>query len=814
MIGKKQVFVFIGAFMISALITAMPVHAVNGPRADLEYLFYSSTDAAWGALNLGQIDLLADMLTGTQYLNAIANPSITVTPKIATNRIWTYAFNCNYTLETAAYKYPIQNPAFDTNFRKAMACCVDVAAYIAGVWQGLGYKNDVPLRKDLQMAGWANESLVDALGGHYPYNYNLTKAREYLTAGGWIDRSGPGGPTTPDGIVDFPLDWPGVPNNQTNRDIYPIPFLCEWYYPPERQNELKYYIIPAINSVLGPNIVTIEIPLYFDSHTFLLEHAVFACDGWATGDAPTDLESYYHSREWGVTNTYTGGPGDGSIPPPGYMPWQDEIDVAVDDFYYETNLTLCKQKCKYLQYLVVDKYCFWMSAGITTEGVYAYRNLLGVVTSPNTGPDNFYSEMNWMRVDDPTQPIRIGTYTIPVNFNPWVSSLAASRAFVYCWDPHFSAVNNPYRPFDWSMFAGCGAQKDWEDPTLTWVDPEDGLTKDISVYYLNPNAKWVHPINGSVFYTEDYYDYQFTAWYWIQTRSPNFYSREDFCTIKFIRPGKTAGVWDFSVVQAYLGNPDYYMGHALWWFKYPWYTRGLCRKAWENSPFVTGPITKVYVEGTNITTPGFATTGVVWRKTGAPVDLISVVGDSGGGNITTLSQYTASDVNFEMRFDPSSYYYYPYIYYKFAPGTKITLKYWGRGTYYGNTPGDVGLEKTLYGSGPYYLLSYDTSLGFSWKRNTNYKLETPPLGEVDWTWYWEGTTKPRAGYMQIKIYDIVKIATAYGTIGSAKYGPNVPSPGWITSADMAATGGREGKIDIYDIVTACTKYGQKFWITP
>jgi len=831
--NRKVILVLISAFMISALIATMPVQAVNGPRADLQYLYYTSPDAAWIDLNLGKIDLYADMLTTTQYGAALTNPNITVTPRVMTGREWHISYNANYTAlcnqpvnvpEMLTWK-GIQLPSFDTNFRKAMACTADVAGVIAGVWLGLGYKMDVPLRKSTQDNGWANESLVDAMGGHFPYNYNLTKARWYLQQtgiektgkpeDGWYDYDN-------DTIVNFPLDWPGVAGTIGVRDepnIKQIPFWC-YDSPPEREGEVKNFYIPAMNSVLGPNIVTLQIRTraFFDSYIWSGAgmDAIFYTDGWSTGQGPTGLYSYFIQSEWMNTNTYTGGNYNNDMK----MPWTDEVDAAENNFYYAPNLTEAQKWCKYVQYLVVDKYCFWLTWGINVEGFYAYRNLIGVVTSPNYGPDNFYSNMNWMRVDDPKAPIRIGTYSIPANFNPWVSQWAASRSFVYCWDPHQYAVNNPYAPWDRSMWAGCGAQRDWADPVETWVDPYDSVTKGVTVYYLNKEAKWVEPLTGNVLYPVNYSDYAFSWMYWIQTKYPSFYSGGAFRAAEFIRPGTKAGAWDYSVVKAYLGNPDYYLGLSLWDADAMWLTRGLCRSAWKKSPFVTGPITKVYVEGVNITTPGFAKTGVAWRASNAPVELISVVGDDGAGNVTTLPQFTTSDVNYEMKFDIAlSWRYYPYIYYKFAPGTKITLTYWGRGTYDGNTPGGQPLEKTLYGSGPFYLLSYDINIGFSWKRNTNYKLEQPPYGETDWTWYWEGTTKPRGGYMQIKIYDVVKIATAYGAIGSRFWGTFVPSPNWVTSADVAATsapggGVREGKIDIFDVVSATGKYMQKFWVLP
>lgn len=101
----------------------------------------------------------------------------------------------------------------------------------------------------------------------------------------------------------------------------------------------------------------------------------------------------------------------------------------------------------------------------------------------------------------------------------------------------------------------------------------------------------------------------------------------------------------------------------------------------------------------------------------------------------------------------------------------------------------------------YYPSEYAPGSHLILKANRYYFLETPPLGEIDWRWYWEGTTKPRNGYFTINIYDVVQAARAYGSNGLA-----VPSPYWFPGADITSP----GHIDIYDIVVICVNYGIKF----
>jgi len=61
------------------------------------------------------------------------------------------------------------------------------------------------------------------------------------------------------------------------------------------------------------------------------------------------------------------------------------------------------------------------------------------------------------------------------------------------------------------------------------------------------------------------------------------------------------------------------------------------------------------------------------------------------------------------------------------------------------------------------------------------------------------------GYYAINIYDVVLVAGAYGSQGTA-----IPSPNWFAGADLAKP---MGLINIYDVVTVTGKYGMK-WGSP
>jgi hypothetical protein len=118
----------------------------------------------------------------------------------------------------------------------------------------------------------------------------------------------------------------------------------------------------------------------------------------------------------------------------------------------------------------------------------------------------------------------------------------------------------------------------------------------------------------------------------------------------------------------------------------------------------------------------------------------------------------------------------------------------------------------LSSKGPYYLVEFVEGAGGHafYQANRHYFMPTPPLGEVDWGWYWVGTTKPRSGYFEIDIFDVVQACVSYGSSGRG-----IPDPKWFPGADLAiAEDYKPGKIDIFDVVTVCINYGKKFGQPP
>jgi len=806
------------AIAILSLIAVAPVRAP--PRSDLEIYFYENETAAWAAFLDDKFDLYGGMLTYDQYMYAITDPKIIVTPKVTTWTITNWALmNAGYDETTGHHEFfgqqaetapwvGVKNPISDPNFRKALACLIDVARYLDEVYKGFGVELDVPITYNAQDP-WANESLCDHLGGHYPFSYSRDQARYWLQQGGWIDWD-------EDGIINFPDNWPGVPDKEgapqgkkpnVGANGYPgvgLAFFC--YDSPEERRLTAEIFMEEFNAVLGQGVVNgplIRSYDHFDEFIWTYYDYHIASDGWSVGRFPTYLYAFFHSDNWW--------PGYGGLN--AYTPGEPDMDDAIWAFYTATSYEEAVQLAKTAQYYIVEKYCVWLTAGHSGQGAYAYKNLVGVVTTPVYGPWNYYTLVHATRVDEPGAPIRIGLPIFPPNLNQLTAMWSASYACLEpAWNPFITT--NPFMPARQDMDMPWRA-RDWHDPGLTWEYGGEVCT--VSKFYLDDRIYWVKPVTGeNTGWKFSAADMEFTIWYFYQTASPSAWWRSNYARVHHVRTGVVEGT-NIEYIETYFTVPGYFFLY------YPHTYNQICKNAWttywdpanpdalifdgdKNTPGKQ-PSVATFTEGEDISTPGYA--DLPFRTMNAPVDIISVV--AGG---TTLTKYTDYEIIAGRL----------YIYADIPDGTTITVTYWGRGSYVGDTVGGVPLTTIHYGDGPFYLISYDPNIGIAYKKNPHHFLETSPWGEVDWWWRWEkGYQKKRlqTGWQVIDIYDVVKIAGAYG-----EHGRYVPTPKWLPPADTSPAGASPppgytwpppyglGYINIYDVTSATGKYGTKFWILP
>ena len=101
----------------------------------------------------------------------------------------------------------------------------------------------------------------------------------------------------------------------------------------------------------------------------------------------------------------------------------------------------------------------------------------------------------------------------------------------------------------------------------------------------------------------------------------------------------------------------------------------------------------------------------------------------------------------------------------------------------------------------FYATSFTAGAGgqLAFSANRQYYMETPPLGEIDFV-------RKSGGQYKVDIFDVVIVASAYGSTGSGILDSN-----WFVGADLVP---ECCKVDIFDVVTVTGKYGLQWDLPP
>jgi hypothetical protein len=197
--GGKMRKILTSAVVLSAVLMlsafCAPAYAgVKGTIMDyMQMKFYSSGADLYTALKLGGasggVDIAGFTLTYAQYLDAAADPNLITCPITMMNQ-YDLSPNANATIPT----YPNwRNPLNYTEFKQAIACCVDKNSLIQGpTLMGRAHRIDECL--PIQLKPYTNYNCTyydanDAIQNLYPWEYSLTHALQILYANGWYDTS-------------------------------------------------------------------------------------------------------------------------------------------------------------------------------------------------------------------------------------------------------------------------------------------------------------------------------------------------------------------------------------------------------------------------------------------------------------------------------------------------------------------------------------------------------------------------------------------------------------------------------------------------
>jgi ABC-type transport system substrate-binding protein len=766
--GKEKFLVFsvVLCLLFSTLSQIQLVHAQSqkGPRSPyLDIIFYTSPESCYNALKSGDIDIMAYPISKGMYEDATGDPDILLAPYTDSYDIRGFNFNPNDTINA---RTDHQSPLSNESFRKALAFLVDKEYIISEVFDYFADRIDAPFPESQR--DWWNTSVTYP---HYPYEYDWVTAAAILDAAGFVDRDS-------DDVRNYPLGWRG---REDGPNLDPIIFCVE----KERAWEVVMGgCLRDLMESLGIPVKWLE--LWSDEYfiRILIDRNYHICTG---------TQVVYKAPIWWYplaiatfTIPFSGGqqfvyPGLGEYLPGikmvlGYPLLIRKLRNAMYSPDWEESIQNIKNaQGIYIEHVFEVPVC-------SMRSYFAYRKrLAGIVNEKGFGLNNPYTFLNAYRTDDPNHPIRIGLITEP----RYINILCSSQQPDYqCLDKIYTGLLN-YNPYDPTVDQPWIAH-DWE--VGTWIDPDDGLDKTVVTYWFRKDAYWVKPVTGETdgFFTAN--DYEFTCHYiyaqdhYLEGMALGCPHRDRFKDIHHVEV-----VNDFTV-KVYMNVS------SMWAYSWPTYPL-LPKHKWLREPLTYNK--SDYFEASTIELPGtlplneYVVSGS--EDTKIKVRLVN-------GSETWLEWgehfmwkkgelYINTDSLNGVKID------------------KLWVYYWRNGDAMGYTPGNLPWEDILEGCGTHYVINIDPSSSFILNANRHFFMETPILGEIDWRWYWKGTSSPLSGHYKIDILDITKVTGAY-----CNRGDGMPDSVWFPGADIDPTD--VGHVGLLDLVIVSNNYAKTFGEPP
>lgn len=736
-------------------VTAQPPRHCEG----LDILFFADRNQLFAALLAGEIDFYQYPLTAAQFATACLTPDLQLAP-CPIDFIFVFAFNNNFTIADLP---GVRSPMSDANFRQALAQMVDKDWIINDVLQGFGDRIDAPLTTmDMELAD------PGVIGLDYPWLFDMGAAAAQLDAAGFDD-------VEPDGIRNYPADWPGRPDRpnldpirfciRTDNDDMLIAggalaFNMEILGIPVNRIEADSNVLrPIVMDDLNYHIYTddLSVDRYYGPMTYLYRifHSIFYFPGgsnYITGMNASNLPNY------------------------------PDLDAALENAYFAPDMDASFAAVGEATWHLVGNLCasVWLWNPI---GWYAYRNnLVGVVPKQGVCIVNDYTFLTAEKVDDTAtpedesqEPLRMGTVNAPQDLNVLYSRWYHEHAVL---DRIFAKLLSE-NPIDGVTINPWIAQ-DYE--ATMWYDPQDDRFKTKVTYWIREDVWWHAPVTGEVVRQFTAQDIEFSIWY-----ACNFSDCWLWGIMKDVH--HTRIVNDFTIEV-------YFDELSIWaptWIGLempllPWaeYEALLCINSEATVP-ITEPI--------------------------VPSDRTCFTGDWVTRIIAVVKQPEGIEliegVDFEV-VNPESCHNWVHWLRPLEPGEWVEF-------FYVNPNADpdgfhlAGLpwELTFFSLGTHFPVDIVPGVGGHAFLNCNptHFLGAPPLGELDWIWTWQGTTRPRTGFYQINLFDAIRILSAF-----CSRGDGVPPPNWFPAADIDQFD--LCHVGLFDAVTLLINFGQRFGIPP
>jgi ABC-type transport system substrate-binding protein len=495
---KILIFAVVLSAVLMLSVFSAPAFAVKGPAMDyLQMRFYSSAASLWTALKTGEIDLYGLTLTYDQYIEATADPNIIVAAYTAMN---SYDFSINNNKTITAYSN-WRSPTNYTEFRQAVACCVDKDGLIAGpTLKGMAARIDtyMPLQLlslinfDVWKYGPGGELL-----NNYPWDYDPAKAAEILDDAGFVK-----------GSTSNPAYDPTLPWSSQYLRVYPTghekagqnldPLIAYARIELDARRQLMDQVAGDLRKLGIPVDITYGTSAVCWDPVYVYRNYHFYTGGIGAGTIPTWL--YYFNSAMDYPGSYSN-----------WCVHDGDVDPYTVKFYEEaTSVDEAIEAAKMIQYYqVMRAYTIPVWVPLT---YFAYRKGLVSVTTEQ-GMGLFYTtdhtflttyHENYPSVDT----MSFGTGDLPTKINPLFityqyDAQVIQRIFT------FPMITNPYN---------LGIGKSPLGGDIPWMisdwkyelDPTSGNAV-VTLWFRN-NIKWhdgvsftVDDLNESIA-LQQYYD--------------------------------------------------------------------------------------------------------------------------------------------------------------------------------------------------------------------------------------------------------------------------------------------------------------------
>jgi len=760
---KKIGILAIGLLTVLMLVSMYPVPVSAQPRADADIIFYENEDTLFAALRADEVDFMQWSLTKTQKEAAEADDNLQVV-SYTENGMMEFDLNNNYTI----MDYPnARSPTNEVKVRQALAYLINKDYIVEYILEFYGSRIDQPI--PLPQIGWCNESVI---GDNYPYPYDPDMAAALLAELGFSDTDG-------NGYLNYPADWPGAEGLDTT--AMPLK-ICIRSDHKHRWDAGKYLWMqlegnPDVggdgtlakakwpDGYVGGDFDTTDVT--WEKDRAVLSPIVMGdfnyhiyTGGWSVGRYPTYLFFLFHSMF-----SYPYGPN--------YVTNHEHplLDEYLAGIYYAPDMPTAMANCK--------KACGYMADYVTNIPMWSYtsywayrKEIAGVVNMDGYGLDNDLTFINAYRTDNPAAPLRMGVKSGPDRLNTLYSQWYFERAFLDRVTTGLISVN----PYALEVDQPWVAQ-DWEPST--WED--NGVTKTKVTYWLRKDVGCAAPWTGDFAGFFNAHELEFQIWY-------NYAYDDSWMWDSFMDVHHTKIIDDYTI-EVYFD--DYSM-----WFTYAPTFIGVGPKATQID---------LLCEVATATFTAPAPGDEIQFTTDQVVQVISATADG-----TPIHECT----NFYIRAGYDVWCHNVFVNENVPEGASVTINYYkaipgGAGGFY--LGGNLGLDwkDTMYSYGTHYPIAVEPYVGgfCTLNKNPYFFMETPPLGEVDWKWYWEGTEKPRSGHYKIDILDVVKATAAYCSRGDGIFDPRFLAGADLDASDLCHVG-------ILDLVTITGKYAEKFAIPP